>query len=207
MSWEARWQAGQTPWDLGGSPPVLEARAESLPGGRVLVPGCGAGWDVLTLARPDREVVGLDLSPTARRLFERIRAERGIPPERARVETGDFFSFEPEAPFDLVFDYTFFCALPPERREAWAEKMYRLLRPGGTLITLVFPVREPKWPPRGCDPEAGPPFPVHPDLYRAHLAPFFEEEEMSKVTHSAPGREGKEWWGRWRRREAVARRG
>ncbi len=200
MSWEEHWRRGHTPWDLGGSPPILQARAAALPSGRVLVPGCGAGWDVFTLAREDREVVGLDLAPTARRRFEAERDRRGLSPERARVETVDFFAYAPEAPFDLAFDYTFFCALPPDRREAWARKMHALLVPGGLLVTLVFPVREAVWPPREVDPEVGPPFPVHPDLYRRYLRPFFEEVTMEPVTESAPGREGMEWWGVFRRK-------
>ncbi|MCZ7685418.1 MAG: TPMT family class I SAM-dependent methyltransferase [Sandaracinaceae bacterium] len=52
MSWEDAWREGRTGWDAGGSPPALiELGARGvLPAGRALVPGCGAGWDVLTLA-------------------------------------------------------------------------------------------------------------------------------------------------------------
>lgn len=78
--------------------------------------------------------------------------------------------------------------------------MHDLLKPGGQLVTLVFPVREAQWPPVGSDPDEGPPYPVHPDLYRRHLGAGFDELEMAPVTESSPGRHGKEWLGRWRRR-------
>ncbi|KAL4958543.1 thiol methyltransferase [Aspergillus filifer] len=42
--------------------------------------------------------------------------------------------------FDLIYDYTFLCALHPNRRQGWAERMAELLRPGGLLVCLEFPM-------------------------------------------------------------------
>ncbi|KAF8086040.1 hypothetical protein N665_0636s0012 [Sinapis alba] len=58
--------AGATPWDLGGPTPIILHLSEtgSLPKGRTLVPGCGTGYDVVAMACPDRQVVGLDISKT-----------------------------------------------------------------------------------------------------------------------------------------------
>jgi hypothetical protein len=39
--------------------------------------------------------------------------------------------------------YTFLCALPPARRGEWASKMASLLRPGGLLLTLQYPLPPP----------------------------------------------------------------
>lgn len=41
--WEKNWEAGATPWDLGGPTPIISHLSEtgSLPKGRTLVPGCG----------------------------------------------------------------------------------------------------------------------------------------------------------------------
>jgi hypothetical protein len=55
------------------------------------------------------------------------------------------------------------CALPPQARRAWAEAWARHLAPGGELVTLIFPVDP------GADPDAGPPFPVTPELYESLL--------------------------------------
>ncbi len=201
-TWEERWQARTTPWDLGGSPPILTALVErdTLPPGRALVPGCGAGWDVFTLAASGRDVVGLELAPSAGAVFEEERQRRGLDPAQARLVIGDFFEWSAGEPFDLVWDHTFFCALPPALRDDWAHRMYDLLRPDAELVTLIFPVREPRWPPLGSDPDVGPPYPVHPDLYRQHLASGFDELEIAPVAVSSGGRAGMEWLGRWRRR-------
>jgi hypothetical protein len=56
----------------------------------------------------------------------------------------------------------FFCALHPTMREDWAKSWARHMRPGGQLITLIFPVEaEPR--------DGGPPWYVHPDMYTAVL--------------------------------------
>ncbi len=164
------------------------------------MPGCGAGWDVFELAASGRDVVGLDLAPSTRAVFETERDRRGLDPARARVEIADFFEWSASEPFDLVWDHTFFCALPPGLRDDWAARMQALLKPGAELVALLFPVHGPQWPPLGRDPGEGPPYPVHPDLYRQHLGSGFDELEMVPITESSPGRRGLEWLGRWRRR-------
>ena len=69
------------------------------------------------------------------------------------------------------------------------------MAPGGELITLLFPVVD--VPPRG---EGNPPFPLTPDHARALLEPRWEATTLEPVGESHPGRQGKEWLGRWRRR-------
>ena len=47
----------------------------------------------------------------------------------------DFFAFDAEGGFDFIFDYTFFCALPPSMRGAWGKRTAELLKPGGLPST------------------------------------------------------------------------
>ncbi|MFW2388566.1 MAG: methyltransferase domain-containing protein, partial [Polyangiales bacterium] len=125
VDWRAAWETGTTPWDAGASPPALRELLgrDLVPPGRVLVPGCGTGYDLATLARRDREVVGLDLSEHARVAFEAAHPDL---PGSVEYEVGDFFSYTPGDAFDFVWDYTFFCALDPEQRATWADTMARL---------------------------------------------------------------------------------
>lgn len=53
------------------------------------------------------------------------------------------------------------CALHPDMRADWAASWARLLKSGGLLKTLIFPV----------DPErqTGPPWPVTPEIYEELL--------------------------------------
>ncbi len=199
--WEARWREGRTGWDRGRSAPALVSVVErgELPDGRALVPGCGAGYDVLTLASPERQVLGLDIAPTAVSRFSALRSSAGVPEERARVEVADFFTFDPGPErFSLIFDYTFLCALPPSRRAEWAERVDELLAPAGELLTLIYPVL-PGVMPSVSEPGEGPPYPMHPEHVRDLLAGRFEPFVLEPLAHSHPERQGKEWLGRWRR--------
>lgn len=206
--WEDAWREGRTGWDTGAPAPALLELIEAgtLPGGRALVPGCGAGYDVFALAGSGRyeRVTGLDLAPTAAERFAAVREEYGADPARACIEIADFFEHRPPQPYDLVWDYTFLCAIDPSLREQWAEKMGELVRPatdsagGGELVTLLFPVV----PNERYDAmrQAGPPFPLRPDRVRDLLDPWFEMLTLEPVTRSHPPRTGMEWLGRWQRR-------
>lgn len=159
--WEASWRQSVTPWDAGAPAPSLVALVQSgaLPSGRALVPGVGAGYDALALVSPERTVVGLDLSPTAVAVAKARRYDAGITAARCDFVEGDFFEPDPShlgAPFQLIWDYTFCCALPPNLRQRWAARMRELLAPDGVLVTLIFPV---------SDHAGGPPYAVSPQLY------------------------------------------
>ncbi len=193
MTWEAAWEEGRTPWDAGRSAPVLRTLLDQLPDGRAFVPGAGSGYDVLTLASPTRSVVGLDVAPLAKDRFDTLAQGH---PHRDRVEfvVDDAFTYSPAAPFDLLWDYTFLCALPIDLRLTWLEMVDRLLGPRGELAALIFPVVP------DADPQRGPPYPISPELVTDLVAPILEPISVRKVERSNPGREGKEWLGRYRRR-------
>jgi hypothetical protein len=188
------------PWDAGAAAPELKLLVgqERLPTGRALVPGSGSGYDVLALASEDRAAVGVDLAPGAGERFRELRSERQIPAERARFVAGDFFELEFEGLFDLIWDYTFLCAIEPERRKTWARRCSDLLRPGGTLAVLLFPVVPLGVPPVPAD-GGGPPYRLTPELAAELLKEDFELCELRLARESHPGREDKEWCGLWRK--------
>jgi SAM-dependent methyltransferase len=197
MSWDDAWREGRTPWDAGEAAPPLSDLIASGELGRAksaLVPGCGGGWDVLALAQAGMRAVGLDVAPSVVPVFAGHRAKRGIDPTRARLVIDDFFTFTPAERFDVIWDYTFLCAIPPSWRPRWAERVDALLAPDGTLATLIFPATHP-----GPD-YVGPPWPLHPEDVRALLEPRgFRAVKLERPTRSHPAREGKEWIALWRR--------
>jgi SAM-dependent methyltransferase len=194
VDWQEAWKAGVTPWDAGASPPALRSLLDRgvVPAGRILVPGCGTGYDLATLARADREVVGIDLSEDARTAF--LEAHPNLPGS-VDYEVTDFFAYVPAQGFDFVWDYTFFCALDPDQRNSWSQTMERLVEPGGVLATLLFPFEDP------VSGREGPPWPINTDLVRGYVEDAFEALETAAVKHTHPGREGKERLALWRRRE------
>ena len=191
--WIKCWEEELTPWDLGNPTPIVQHLVDThaLPNGRALVPGCGSGYDVVAMASPDRFVIGLDLSEIAlKKALERSSTSPNA--NYFSFLREDFFTWRPTELFDLVFDYTFFCAIEPERRPAWAEQINNLLKPDGELITLMFPIDD--------NVTGGPPYKVSISDYEEVLCPFGFEATSISDNDLAPGtRKGREKLGRWKR--------
>lgn len=184
--WDLRYEAGFRPWDARGVPRQLRefvaAQARPL---RVLVPGCGSAWDVRFLAESGWEVLGIDFSAEA------LAAARPVLGGHAhRVRQGDFFAPIAEAPFDVVYERAFLCALPRRLWPAWGARVAELVAPGGILAGYFF----------FDEGERGPPFPMHGiDELRALLEPAFACAVDEPVDDSIEVFAGRERWQVWRR--------
>ncbi|KAI3916861.1 hypothetical protein MKW98_014322 [Papaver atlanticum] len=190
--WDKCWEQGLTPWDLGQPTPVLLQLLdkETLPKGRVLVPGCGAGHDVIAIANPERYVVGLELSENAIKRAREISSSSPNAKCFEFIET-DFFTWRPTELFDLIFDYTFFCAIEPRMRASWGTQIHELLKPDGELITLMFPTD---------DRDGGPPYKVSVADYEEVLHPWgFKATSILDNELAVGRRKGCEKLGRWKR--------
>ncbi|KAF2970244.1 hypothetical protein GQX73_g3305 [Xylaria multiplex] len=184
--WAKCWEDKWTPWDRGGPSMALHDLLKENPNGVIplpsetspktcLVPGCGRGYDVVLLSLFGYDVYGLDVSSQALSAAKE-NAEKALTEGLYETEGGkrgainwtcqDFFAEDwkdVQGTFDLIFDYTFFCALPPPLRPAWAKKMKTLLSPGGRLVCLEFPSdKKPS--------EPGPPWAAPPGEYLAYLS-------------------------------------
>ena len=194
--WEHRFRSGCIPWDAGQAPQALrdfaanfEAQhplraAEQPP--RVLVPGCGSAWDAAFLDQRGWEVSALDFSRAA---LESARAALG-PGWRGQLLCADFFSFPFDAPFDVIYERAFLCALPRSLWPNYAPRMAELLRPGGLLAGSFYLSDEPKGPPFGI---------LQPQLEN-FLASCFILREDRPVEDSLPVFAGRERWQVWERK-------
>ncbi|KFK37214.1 hypothetical protein AALP_AA4G228700 [Arabis alpina] len=194
--WEKKWEEGETKWDLGVPTPIISHLIDtgSLPNGKALVPGCGTGYDVLALACPDRYVVGLDISKTS--VERSIKMFSTLPNAKYfSFLCEDFFTWESDGDFDLIFDYTFFCAFEPALRPLWAQLMDKLLKPGGELITLMYPID---------DRIGGPAYKVSAYEYQKVLIPLgFEATSIEDNELAVGSRKGKEKIGRWKKTSTL----
>ncbi|MFQ6605653.1 MAG: methyltransferase domain-containing protein [Fidelibacterota bacterium] len=137
--WEEKYRVGTTPWDTGQPVPVFQRIAREYPPGKLCLIGCGRGHDALTFAQAGFSVTGVDFSASA--LQELEQAAQG---KRLTVTTAclDIFAL-PETMtgyFDYVVEQTCFCAIDPIRRGEYEVAIRRILKPGGRLIGLWFPL-------------------------------------------------------------------
>ncbi len=177
--WEERFLEGRTGWDIGyAAPALLEyVRSTQQKDARILIPGCGYAYEAEELYPEGyRNIHLLDLAPTALKNFrERVPA---FPEEQIHEE--DFF--EHHGSYDLILEQTFFCALHPEQRPSYVEKMHELLVPGGKLAGLLF----------DTDWEGGPPYSGSKREYLQLFSEQFEVQKMERAYNSIPPRQGSE---------------
>src|SRR5215469_14162042 len=106
--WEKRFRENFTPWDAGKVPAALEqflaAERARL---RVLIPGCGSGYEVRAFAEAGHEALAVDFAPAALE-----RAKRILGPLSACVRLADFFEADLGGAYDLIYERAFLCSLP-----------------------------------------------------------------------------------------------
>jgi methyl halide transferase len=183
--WEYRYRSGLANWDLGTPSPVfVELLKNNLlyGAGKIAILGSGNGYDAILFAKHDFLVTAIDFAPSAL-ASTRKQAKKF----HLTVETIQANLFELPGKllnkFDYILEYVTYCAIDPKRRKEYIDNIYRLLRPGGVLIGLFFPIDKR---------EGGPPFSVdieklksnfkknfillHSEIPQSSVAPRLEKE-------------------------------
>ena len=155
--WDKRFAEGDTPWDRGAANPQLGIwlAAKALKPCRILVPGCGSGYEVAALAQAGFDVTALDYSPEAIALTRRqLDAEK----LKATLVEVDALTWQPDKPFDAIYEQTCLCAIYPDQGRAYADQLHGWLTPGGQLFALFVQFSRPAaaegeilGPPYHCD--------------------------------------------------------
>lgn len=189
--WDIRFREGRMPWDAGGVPHELaKYLAGASGGGRALIPGCGAAYEVAAFHEAGYEVIAIDFSPAAV-----AAAARALGPLERTVRLGDFFQYDfGIIRFDMIYERAFLCSLPRRSRPGYCARVSELLRPGGLLIGFFFYDTN----------ESGPPFALRRGELHDLLRGRFALEADAEVGGSVPVFAGRERWQQWRRLETAA---
>ncbi len=168
-------------WDLNEPTPAL---VDALPQLKIMkasvaVLGAGAGHDAAYLAKLGHVVTAFDISEHA---VARAR-ERYPESENLKYVVCDALNVPDrfENQFDLVFDYTFFCAIDPSLRAQAVRSYRRLLHDEGHLLGVFFPITY----------AGGPPFGATEWELKKRLEKNFEFLYWTRWHHSPPDR--KNW--------------
>lgn len=136
--WQDRFANRTLPWDRGQVNPQLVnwlADGELAKGSRVIVPGCGQGWEIEALAAAGMQVTGIDFAPAALAMCRDLLARDGL---SAELLDADVLHWRPEISVDAVFEQTCLCALYPDYWQPYAAQLHAWLRPGGKLLALFM---------------------------------------------------------------------
>lgn len=186
--WQQRWESGQIGWDIGYPSTPIKEYIDQLDDkqARILIPGCGNGYEAAYLAEQGYEHTHvIDISSKAVDLVrQKLPASM-----REQVIHGDFF--EHSGQYDLIFEQTFFCALDPSLRSQYITHMHSLLSDGGCIVGVMFNI--PLY-------DDHPPFGGSEALYRELFSTLFDIEIMEEAHNSIPSRLGNELFVRFRKK-------
>jgi len=186
--WQKRYEERRDGWDLGKAAPPLanffESHIMPPPPARVVVPGCGRGYEVLRLAQLGYEVIGVDFAQDAIDAGKRAAKTQQL--TTAAFAARDFFVFAAEPQyrgyFDVAVEHTCYCAIDPVRRGAYADALLSVLRPGGLFVGLFW----------DCGFAGGPPFSTDQEELHKRFGPRFPGGGFEPASGSVSPRAGQE---------------
>ncbi|MEZ4854064.1 methyltransferase domain-containing protein [Flavobacterium sp.] len=177
--WENRYLNNETGWDVGTITTPLKEYIDQIENKnlKILIPGAGNGYEFDYLKQKGfLNVTVIDIAKHPLETLTKRNPENG----NQFIQT-DFFDFEEH--FDLILEQTFFCALAPNLRTNYVEKMYQLLTNNGKIAGLLFnfPLTE-----------VGPPFGGSKQEYEMLFKNKFSIKILEKCYNSIKPRQGKE---------------
>ncbi len=183
--WDELYINKTTGWDLKKPNPVwvdIINKQEFIQPCKLLVTGCGYGHDAIFAAKSGFDVTAVDFSK-----YAVSKAKESAEKENVNVKfTADnLFTLGEEFTenFDVVYEYTTYCAINPERREEYLAKICSFIKPGGRLIAILFPVD---------GREGGPPFNIDYSAFYEQAKNHVKLEFFSRQINSVKTRKGKE---------------
>lgn len=148
--WDDIYLENDTGWDLKGVTPFFDSISNELIQGKVCILGCGRGYDAIMFAEKGFDVTAVDFAPTPISELNKLAIQKSV---IITTVQDDIFSLVEKFPdtFDYVIEQTCFCAIDPNRRKEYETLVRTILKPGGKLVGLWFPLDK-------SQEEGGPPF-------------------------------------------------
>jgi len=136
LPWDASYDDGPAPWDVGPQPAVVRVASGGGFAGRVLDVGCGSGENALHLASLGLSVLGVDVAETALAIARVKAADRGI---EAEFAAADALALEGLGrTFETVLDCGLFHTFDADERPGYVASLASVTERGGTLYVLCF---------------------------------------------------------------------
>jgi SAM-dependent methyltransferase len=136
--WDASYNDGPAPWDIGHPQPAV-TRLASAGGfaGPVLDAGCGTGENALHIASLGLPVLGVDVAETALKIARKKAADRGIQVEFALADALQLDGLGRR--FKTVLDCGLFHTFDDlDERRRYVASLASVTVQGGTLYVLCF---------------------------------------------------------------------
>ena len=179
--WNSKYKEQDTGWDLGETTPFFEHYINFIDKSKIICfPGAGYGHDPIFYAENGYKVYAIEYAQTA--AMHMIKKNIN----NLHVLNSDFFQIDKSYNnfFDIVIEYTFYCAFDPKLRNKYFDKIYNILRPGGEIIGLFLPINK--------DDLSGPPFKISLNEIKNFIKNKFVIKDKYFTEHSIDKRKGNE---------------
>jgi 2-polyprenyl-3-methyl-5-hydroxy-6-metoxy-1,4-benzoquinol methylase len=134
------------PWNFETPPAILEELVErgKIAPCRTIDLGCGTGNYALYLAEKGFAVTGVDFSSSAIELARHRASEKGLDCTFIVANILDNLEEVP-SPFDFAYDWELLHHIYPADRATYLQNVHRLLRPGGSYLSVFFSEENPQF--------------------------------------------------------------
>ncbi|MCA0132363.1 TPMT family class I SAM-dependent methyltransferase [Winogradskyella alexanderae] len=178
--WDNRYEENKTGWNIGYISTPIKAYIDQLTDKsvRILIPGAGNSYEAEYLWKNGfKNVFVIDIAKIP---LQNLKSRVPDFPLDHLIHD-DFFDYS--GSFDLIIEQTFFCALSPNLRSAYANKTLQLLKPQGKIVGLLFNF------PLSSD---GPPFGGSEKEYNQLFIENYTINILEPAINSIKERQGKE---------------
>ena len=147
--WEESYKKGLVGWNLkSATPAFVDLLNNELFKDKKTMLVLGYGYDAIEAAKSGYDVTAIDFSETAIKFASELALKENV---KINFLLDDFFLIDEKLKFDIVYDYVTYCAINPDRRKEYADKIASLLDNDGIFVIILFPIE---------DRIGGPPFAV-----------------------------------------------
>jgi len=178
--WNEKYLNKECTWDIGKPTPIFIDQEKTFKRkSTILIPGCGLGHDAIYFAKNHHKVDALDFSKYAINYISFISKKNNI---QINTIEADFFNLTNlyNNKYDYIIEYTFFCAITPDKRLIYAKKCYDLLKSDGMLKGIFLPLKK--------DTANNPPYHVSIDNIKDTFNDFFNITKINLKINSVPQR-------------------
>ena len=182
--WNKKYQNKEDKWDLGRPTPVFVNWSKKLKRKyNILIPGSGRGHDAIYLSNLGHSVTAVDISNQATNYLSKKVDSLNLKLEVINKNIFDLKEYYGN--YDIVLEYTCFCAINPKYRQQYIYTMHKLLKDKGMFVGLLFPTNKVKN-------INGPPFLVDVEETTNTFSNYFRIVNLEKSNYSIKERANNE---------------
>ena len=140
--WDKKYINKEDRWDLGHLTPFFkDYESQISKNDTVLVPGCGRGYDAIYYSKRNHDVYALDYSNYSINYLKSRKIKENL---NLKILKCDFFNLSKKYNnmFDIIIEYTFFCAIHPNNRICYVKKCHDLLKDNGKIAGIFLPLNK-----------------------------------------------------------------